>query len=284
LTYAQTRHTLWAMEAPVWFRWLGVAGIELRVGDEVLAIDPFFTRPPLWCLGRGRVEPDHALIAEKIERCHYVLVTHAHFDHVMDVPDVARNTGAMVLGSANTCRLLAACGLPERQVREVRAGERVELGGWRVDILPAEHIKTPGFSPGPLPSHVRPPLRLRDYRMDTCFSFLIQVGGSRLLDWRSVRAESAPRAEVLFVGVEDSRERYEALLRAVQPRLVIPIHWDDMFRPLSEPLRPYFTPPRLAWPPLRRVDLARFRRMIEEMSPGVRVMVPEAFRGVRIGE
>ena len=272
------------MEAPVWFRWLGVAGIELRVGDEVLAIDPFLTRPRFWRMGWGRVEPEHALVAEKIERCRYVLVTHAHFDHVMDVPDVARNTGAMVLGSANTCRLLAACGVPERQVREVRAGERVELGGFQVDVLPAEHIKTPGFSPGPLSPHVRPPLRLRDYRMDTCFSFLVQVGGSRLLDWRSVRAEAAPRAEVLFVGVEDSRERYEALLRAVQPRLVIPIHWDDMFRPLSEPLRPYFTPPRLAWPPLRRVDLARFRRMIEGIAPGVRVVVPEVFRAVEIGE
>jgi L-ascorbate metabolism protein UlaG (beta-lactamase superfamily) len=27
------------------FRWLGVAGIELKTGEQILAIDPFLTRP-----------------------------------------------------------------------------------------------------------------------------------------------------------------------------------------------------------------------------------------------
>ena len=27
------------------FRWLGVAGIELKAGEQVLVIDPFITRP-----------------------------------------------------------------------------------------------------------------------------------------------------------------------------------------------------------------------------------------------
>ena len=83
------------------FRWLGVAGLELSVGNHVMVIDPYFTRFPLRKAFWGRVEPDRKLIAEKIQHCDFVLITHAHFDHLMDAPDVVRNTGAIVMGSPN---------------------------------------------------------------------------------------------------------------------------------------------------------------------------------------
>ena len=33
------------MEPTVRFRWLGVAGIELKANEQILVIDPFVTRP-----------------------------------------------------------------------------------------------------------------------------------------------------------------------------------------------------------------------------------------------
>jgi L-ascorbate metabolism protein UlaG (beta-lactamase superfamily) len=265
------------LRVPIWFRWLGVAGIELRVGEQVLVIDPFFTRPPFWRLWFGRVSPDHDLVREKVPRCDYVLVTHAHFDHLMDVPDVVLNTGALALGSPNTCRLLVACGVAEDRVRQIGVGDALELGAFRVEVLPAEHIRVPGFAAGPLPSNPQPQ-RLRDYRMDECYSFLIEVEGLRLLDWRSVKAEPSAPADVLFVGSEMARAQYELLLPAVRPRLVIPVHWDDLFRPLTKPIRPWFEPPRLAFPPLRRVNLDAFGRTVKRITPRARVLVPGIFR------
>jgi L-ascorbate metabolism protein UlaG (beta-lactamase superfamily) len=265
------------LDRSILYRWLGVAGIELTVEGQTLVIDPFLTRPPVWRIWFGRVEPNRELAAEKIKHCDHILVTHAHFDHVMDVPEVVRTTGALALGSANTCQLLAACGVPEEQIREVGAGDVVELGSFRVDVLPAEHMGIPGFMPGPLSPHLQPPLRLRDYRMDGCYSFLIEVEGHRLLDWCGVRSGPAPRAEVLFVRPGERRAYYEALLRAVRPQVVIPVHWDDLFRPLSKPARPTLQPPGWTWPPLRRVSLARFRQMVESIAPQVRVLVPDLF-------
>ena len=61
------------MAAPILFRWLGTAGIELTVKDQVLVIDPYFTRCSFWKVWVGRVRPDKALIAEKIRRCDFVL-------------------------------------------------------------------------------------------------------------------------------------------------------------------------------------------------------------------
>lgn len=265
------------MKTPIWFRWLGVAGIELRVGKQVLVIDPFFTRPPFWRLWFGRVSPNHDLVREKVPRCDHVLVTHAHFDHLMDVPDVVLTTGALALGSPNTCRLLVACGVPGDRVRQIGVGDTLNLGVFRVEVLPAEHIRVPGFASGALSPNL-PPLRLRDYRMDECSSFLVEVEGLRLLDWRSVKVEPAVPADVLFVGSEMARAQHELLLPAVQPRLVIPVHWDDLFRPLAKPIRPYFEPPRLAFPPLRRVNLDSFEQMVKRIAPQAGVLVPEIFR------
>lgn len=267
------------MGSSVCFRWPGVAGIELRVNKKILVIDPFFTRPPARRLWFGRVSPNRELIAEKMPDCDYVLVTHAHYDHLMDVPDIVRNTSAIALGSPNTCQLLAVCGVPQQQIREIKVGDHLTLGSFRVRVLPAQHIRTPGFLPGPLPPNLQPPLRLRDYRMDRCFSFLIEVGGLRLLDWCGIRSEPAPPADVLFVAPYGANSFYKALLHATRPRLVVPVHWENFFRPLSKPVRPYFKPPRWAFPPLERIEPRRFRSLIEGISPEVRVLFPEMFSG-----
>lgn len=271
-------------------RWLGVAGVELSAGGQTLVIDPFFTRFPLWRMWPGRVRPDRDLIAATLQRCDHVLVTHAHWDHLMDVPHVALNTGATVAGSRNTCQLLEVLGVPPGQIREISAGERLSLGAFHVEVLPAQHGRTPvdRYINGPLRSGLKPPLRAFDYRMDACFSFLVHVGGYRLLIGPGENPVESLPADMLFVGVfktmPDPPAYYATLLRRVTPAVVIPYHWDDLFSPLSRPLRPMFQLPEWAFPPLRRVDLAAFSRMIAHMAPGTRVLVPEIFRVYEVDE
>ena len=96
------------MDTSIRFRWLGTGGIELVVNDQVLLIDPYFTRFPLRKLVLGRVRPNRALIGDTIKHSDYVLLSHAHFDHLMDVPDMVRNTGAVAIGSPNSCRLCSS--------------------------------------------------------------------------------------------------------------------------------------------------------------------------------
>ncbi len=266
------------MDPTVWFRWLGVAGIELRANEQTLAIDPFLTRPPFRRMWFGRVRSDRSLVVTTIPRCDAVLVTHAHHDHLMDVPEVIQHTGATAYGSPNTCQLLAILGAREEHVREIKVGDQLFLGHFQVEVLPSEHLRIPGFAPGPLSLRLQPPLHVRDYRMDTCFSFLIEVDGRRWLDWSSARSEPALPADVLCVAPSADAAYYEALLAVVQPRIIIPLHWDDLFRPLSKPLRPYWKPPRRAFPPLKRVDLPAFRQLIKHIAPQTKIFFPEIFR------
>ncbi len=268
------------------FCWLGVAGIQLKADDQILVIDPYFTRIPLWRVGLGRLHPDERLGAEHISRCDFVLVTHAHYDHLMDVPGVLRHSGATVLGSPNTCRLLAASGVPQEQIRLIAAGDALTLGDFRVEVLPAEHGQSPlqGLLSRPLPARLRPPQRVWDYRMDSCLAFLIQAGGRRVLVGAAEYPAGAAATDALFVGVTYSPARYRSLLQRARPPVVVPIHWDDMFRPLSQPIRPTLKPPTWTIPPLQRVDLAGFSRMIEQLSPGTRVVIPEMFRPYRLSD
>ncbi len=175
-------------------RWLGVAGIELKANEQILVIDPFVTRPPLRRMWWGRVRSDTALAAATVPQGDFVLVTHAHWDHVMDVPAVIEQTRATAYGSPNTCQLLTILGVPEEHLHEIKVGDQLTLGTFQVAIFPAEHGLVLGqpFASGSLAPNLRPPLRMRDYRMDACFSFLIEVGGLRFLDWSSERVHSAP--------------------------------------------------------------------------------------------
>ncbi|MEO5953891.1 MAG: MBL fold metallo-hydrolase [Chloroflexia bacterium] len=263
------------MHNSVSFRWLGVAGVELTANGRTLVVDPFFSRPPFKRFLFGRIWPNRKLVREKVAACDFLLVTHAHWDHIMDVPEVALHTGAFTFGSPNTCRLLTLLGVPEKQISLIRIGDKLTLGDFRVEVLPSDHRLIPFLpGPGPLASNLRPPLRLRDYRMDFCFSFLVEVEGYRFL---LQPGKKVVRADFLFiVPTKQSPSHYSSLMHRVQPKVVIPIHWDNLFRPLSKPMREYTRPGGMG--------TSGLKQFVEEFAPGTRFLMPEAFRTYNLSE
>ena len=265
-------------------RWLGVAGLEFGFDGHVLLVDPYLTRIPFWRMWVGRPAPAHDLLARHFGQVDDILITHPHFDHLLDVPEIAQRSHARVAASHNGCRLLEAAGLPAAQVRELHADDVLHLGPFQVEVRHAQHGLAPGFGAGELPPHLHAPLRARDYRMDVDFSFLIHVAGLHILTDPGEDWQDAARADVLFVSAARSRAYYEQVLQRVQPRLVMPLHWDNLFRPLSAPLLPYFGLPHPAWPPLRRINLSSFERMVTEIQPATRMSVPELLKPFCLSE
>ena len=263
-------------------RWLGNAGFEFEMGGLTLIVDLFLTRPKARNLFFERVEPDEAALRKHIPRCDHILVTHAHFDHCMDAPEIALRTGAVVHGSANTCAIMRMAGVPEGQIRFIEANTSFNISEIGVSVFQAAHPLIPGYTPGRVNPALAFPAHLRDYRMDACYSYLLEYEGRRILIWSSTRSAGAPRADLLTCRAVSGQRWYEELLNQVQPRVVIPQHWDNFFQPLSSHPRPFFGVPRLGFPPVRRIDLGDFKTRVMKARPECRVLLPEIFKAYAI--
>ncbi len=248
------------------FRWLGTAGVVVESAGQVLAIDPFFTRPSLMRMLQplfSNVE----LVANKLPECHYILVTHSHYDHLLDVPEVMRNSNAVAYGSSNTSQLLRILGIPVSRIYECSVGDKLSLGKFEVKVIRGQHSLIPfsGLFNGELRPNLKPPLHVWDYRMDECLGYSISVEGIRLL----VCAAKPQPADVLFAVAQESEQYYQELFQGVAPHVFVPIHWDNFTRSLDQPLRKFIRPGRM--------DIHRLVRLAQQILPNVNVIIPELF-------
>lgn len=67
---------------------LGHASLSIEVNQKVVVVDPFISRNP----------KNHKINLEDL-KADYILVTHAHQDHTLDVPTLAKQTGAKLISN-----------------------------------------------------------------------------------------------------------------------------------------------------------------------------------------
>jgi L-ascorbate metabolism protein UlaG (beta-lactamase superfamily) len=235
-------------------RFLGVSTLLFEDDDTALLIDGFFSRPGKLAVFAGRIAPDRerieqALARAGIERLAAVIVTHSHYDHAMDAPEVARRTGALVVGSNSTANIARGWGLPEDRIRVVRRGGEMDFGRFHVTLVRSHHAPT-GVAGGEIDAPLAPPARAGAYREGENYSVLIRHGAhSMLVQGSAGFAEGAlrgRRADVVFLGIgalgnQETvyRQAYwRETVHTVGARRVIPIHWDDFTLPLDQPLVP----------------------------------------------
>jgi L-ascorbate metabolism protein UlaG (beta-lactamase superfamily) len=113
--------------------WLGVSTFRLVAGDLTIFLDAYVDRVPS--------APPVGMAVADVRRADYVLIGHSHFDHLWGAERIARQTGATVIGSHETVRLLHDVdGIPEAQLMAVAGGEPIELApDVRVRVFPSLH-------------------------------------------------------------------------------------------------------------------------------------------------
>ena len=117
---------------PATLDWFGCATFRLRVGELVIFLDAY--------LDRVSAAPQPGLVPEQVERCDWIVVGHSHFDHLFGAERIARRTGAKILGSHETVRVMEAQGVPLAQMIPVAGGERVRLSAdVTVEVFPSQH-------------------------------------------------------------------------------------------------------------------------------------------------
>ena len=228
--------------------WLGTAGFRLAYQGTVVWIDPYVTRLSLRDLvARRVVPPSEQAIAAWIDRADAVLVGHTHFDHALDVPAIARRFGARVFGSRSLAQLMTLHELAAQAV-VVEPHRDYEVGPFRFHFVPSQHSKLQlGLAvpyAGELTCDALSELTPQRYRCGQVWGLYIEVAGLRIYHQGSadlVEDEIRDRGVDLFLcGISGRRftPRYvERIVRALAPARIIPMHYDDFFRPLDAPTR-----------------------------------------------
>ena len=112
--------------------WYGCATFRLTLGELVVFLDAY--------IDRAEGADGTGLTADDIDRCDYVVVGHSHFDHLWGAERIARNTGATVIGSYETMRVMETEGVPLAQLIPVSGSERIRLSDdVTVSVYPSLH-------------------------------------------------------------------------------------------------------------------------------------------------
>ena len=240
---------------------LGAAGWEITDGQRVILTDPYLSRlryrsrfglldtPELPGDTRRAFGPDDELVSDtaavdaRITRADFILISHSHFNHCLDMPHIARKTGATVIGTESTIILARASGVPEAQLLALRGGEDYEFGALSIRVIPSLHSALNGK-------------HYHDGR----------VGSMNYIE----REVEGLRPDVALIAA--ARQRLEIhdytgrLMRALgRPRLVFATHWDEQSLPYGAPQDQ------------RLREAALFVKEVKAVSPRTRVVLPRHF-------
>ena len=273
-------------------RHLGAAGWEISDGQRVILLDPYLSRlrvsgqfgtyatPALPNDTRRVFGPDDELVSDTatvdahITRADFILHSHSHFNHTLDMPHIARKTGATVIGTETTTNLARAGGVPESQLLTVRGGEDYAFDGWSVKVIPSLHSALNGkhyFDSRVVPRDFGGPRRLgRDVEGGT-LAYLLRLGVYEILWFGSMnyieREVQGLRPDVAMIAA--ARQRLEIhdytgrLMRALGlPRIVFATHWDEQSFPFGAPQTER----------LREAEV--FIKEVKAVSPRTRVILP----------
>ncbi|MET0325625.1 MAG: MBL fold metallo-hydrolase [Ilumatobacteraceae bacterium] len=112
--------------------WYGCATFRLRTAGLTVFLDAYIDRAP--------GAPGTGLTADDIDECDWIVIGHAHFDHLAGAERIMARTGATLIGSYETVRVMEAAGVPIDRMICVAGGERVRLSAdVTVSVLPSQH-------------------------------------------------------------------------------------------------------------------------------------------------
>jgi L-ascorbate metabolism protein UlaG (beta-lactamase superfamily) len=255
--------------------WFGTAGFRIESGEHTLLIDPYFTR-------NRRAFPKQALKPSDIPSADLILITHGHFDHIFDVPEIASKTNATVYCGRGVDQTLIQNGLNASQIRRVKAdGETFRFHGLKIQAFFSRHIRFDRWLMLRtlcrihinLPRYL--PL-LRNFPEGQLLSWRISLegkilhhfgsGGSTALELEKLGQQPIDILLVPMQGHTHITRIGHRYVTYLTPKLAIPHHQDNFFPPIST-----------------LVDTKPFANQVQASHPDITVQIPAINETFEIG-
>lgn len=265
--------------------YLGVGGFMIRHRENVLLTAPHFTSPGLGRIaadvfGRGvELRPDTALILRLLPKAadsaSAILVGHGHYDHLLDVPLIARERArrAIVYGGPSIRNMLwgepairprlqavdaSAAGTASTEGRWITTAD----SGFRFMALRSSHAplyrgwrNRIDFAPGTVDTPLTAlPRGALDWKVGETYAYLIDAldrDGRTVfrIYYQDTAADSAMglppaglrdrRVDLALLTVASAGNARpispDTLLQVMRPRYVIASHWESFFRQQTKP-------------------------------------------------
>src|SRR5688572_3159162 len=91
-------------------------------------------------MDRAAGAPDVGMTSDRVTQADFALIGHAHWDHLAGADVIARNTGARVIGSHESGRVLRERGVDDAQLWRAQGGEHFRLSDdVTVRVYPSLH-------------------------------------------------------------------------------------------------------------------------------------------------
>lgn len=240
-------------------QFFGTTTILISDDKTSVMVDGFFSRPSILNLALNRLmgkiassnvsRIDNSLSRGRVNKIDALLVTHSHYDHEMDSSTVAMKTGAVLVGSESTKKIAIDNGFCEDQIRVVKNGDTQIIGTFQISFYETPHAPSPRYLSS-ITKLLHKPAKVSDNKIDKNFSFLVRHDWGNILIVPS--ANFIPdlfndvKADVIFLSIgllgkqlEGSIQTYwNEVVKKTEAKLIIPVHWDKITRPLEESLKP----------------------------------------------
>ena len=273
-----------SLNGQVNLKYLGTAGWKINDDKVTVLIDPYISRVKLGAghpddtrktvLRSDYYESDSNLIDSLIDRVDFILVHHSHFDHLADVPYIAKKTGAKVIGTETTINILKAYDIPNEQLYPVKGGEDYQFENFSVRVIPSIHsalndkhyIDSREYKKPP-----KAPLKVSDFIEGGSLMFLARFDSHKILTMGSMnfveRELYGIKPDILLAGVNQSQlglYNYNQRLINVtnKPKYIIPTHWDNFRLPYSFSQESSID-----------LKLVPFKKDVEILSPNSEVLI-----------
>ncbi len=264
-------------------RWTGAAGIEFITDQGVFLIDPYLSRLGKFQTFFKHVQPETSVIDKFLDllpsKIAGIVAGHTHLDHALDIPYIANHSickpDCKIIGSTSLDTLFKIHGFAHRVTlcngpKEIKFDDDIAIS-----MIPSVHGKVV-FGRIPFPGEINSkellPMKGRKYRHGMVFIPKIKIGGTTFMHIGSadyVESElDGHTCDILFMCVPGwkRREGYsDRLIDIVNPKIIVPFHFDDFSRAIPEtgkaPILPF-------------QGMSDFIGQIKQHKPKVKIIFP----------
>jgi L-ascorbate metabolism protein UlaG (beta-lactamase superfamily) len=184
----------------------GHSSFEIKTGGQSILIDPFFTGNPAADVSADELNPD------------FIVISHAHGDHIGDVVSIAKRTGALSIANFEIVEWMKTQGLENVHAQHIGGAHAYDFGTLKLTI--AHHGSSfPDGTYGGNPCGLL-------FKLNGCTIYHAADTGlfsdMQLIGDEGVDVAILPIGDNFTMGPDDSIRA----INLIRPKKVIPCHYN----------------------------------------------------------